>query len=146
MNQGHDNNLSGKGNKDEEVALMVQSEQIKKSDDEHQEEESEVEVFIETDQAKIQNGHPVKIKSYHPRNQTKQGYGFKNPKFVKWQNDERKKQIVGDRQRQIKNFSPSKKSSRSFISESKLKMNYQDNKFLKPVNFVSIGIFDLNNF
>ncbi|KAK1431908.1 hypothetical protein QVD17_08700 [Tagetes erecta] len=105
----------------------------KKSDDEHQEEESEVEVFIETDQAKTQNGHPVKIKSYHPRNRTKQvyvakgcqeifeecsnkeerpksdkssndhsssDYGFKNPEFVKWQNDERKKQIVGDCQRQ----------------------------------------------
>ncbi|KAK1431902.1 hypothetical protein QVD17_08688 [Tagetes erecta] len=46
----------------------------KKSDDEHQEEESEVEVFIETDQAKTQNVHPVKIKSYHPRNRTKQVY------------------------------------------------------------------------
>ncbi|KAK1434276.1 hypothetical protein QVD17_00012 [Tagetes erecta] len=40
----------------------------KKSDSERQANESEVEVFVKTDQAKIQNGHLVKINSYHPRN------------------------------------------------------------------------------
>ncbi|KAK1429881.1 hypothetical protein QVD17_12190 [Tagetes erecta] len=54
----------------------------KKSDDEHQEEDSEVEVFIEIDQAKIQDGHPVKIKSYHPKNRKKQVYVAKRSQEI----------------------------------------------------------------
>ncbi|KAK1406417.1 hypothetical protein QVD17_41714 [Tagetes erecta] len=44
----------------------------KKSDFKISDDKCEVEVFIETNKEKIQNGHPVKIKSYHPKNSMKQ--------------------------------------------------------------------------
>ncbi|KAK1419511.1 hypothetical protein QVD17_28683 [Tagetes erecta] len=54
----------------------------RKSDSESSNDKGEVEVFVETDKAKIQNGHPVKIKSYQPKNRMKQVYIAKGPQVV----------------------------------------------------------------
>ncbi|KAK1424288.1 hypothetical protein QVD17_19613 [Tagetes erecta] len=67
----------------------------KKFGDEHQEEESEVEVFIELDQSKIKNGHPVKIKSYHPRKRTMQVYIAKGCREISTVSSKHEDRLLG---------------------------------------------------